>query len=401
MQSWFGKLFFLGIILSVGMTQAQGNTCSELVEQALARVGNICDGLQRNQACYGHNSLEAELISDATFDTEGDIALLQDIQRLTLRGMDVEDALWGISMLSMQANLPDTLPGQNITFVLFGDVTLENATVDSTLEDDTDTANEAEENEFSAPMQAFYFTSGIGQPDCVEAPQNGLMIQTPEGSGEVTFQANGVQVELGSTAFLQAEAGGEMIVSVIEGQATLTAFDVTVTAPAGSQVRIQLDDDGIVADAPGQPQAYDLDDLIGLPLILLEREIEIALPLQIIETIVDDDADGTTATPSASSGNLQASADGGSELACSVDGSELYTFTVDNRSDRTVLLYWIDYNCNRVLYRTILPGTTIPKETFATHPWILTDAETDETFWGPWGSNTATPFTITVTNEGQ
>ncbi|NOG50271.1 MAG: SH3 domain-containing protein [Chloroflexi bacterium] len=33
-------------------------------------------------------------------------------------------------MMRLQANLPDTLPGQNVTFVLFGDVTIEDAVHD-------------------------------------------------------------------------------------------------------------------------------------------------------------------------------------------------------------------------------------------------------------------------------
>src|SRR5690606_20836366 len=32
---------------------------------------------------------------------------------------------WGVALMQIQANLPDTLPGQNVTFLLFGDVTIE------------------------------------------------------------------------------------------------------------------------------------------------------------------------------------------------------------------------------------------------------------------------------------
>ena len=38
------------------------------------------------------------------------------------------------------------------------------------------------------PMQAFYFTSGIGDAQCNEAPDSGMLIQTPQGVGLVNFR---------------------------------------------------------------------------------------------------------------------------------------------------------------------------------------------------------------------
>lgn len=406
MKLWFGKLLILGVILCVGVVQAQETLCPELVEEALSSVDEVCTDLKRNEACYGHDSLQAELFTDAEFDTVGDIAKLLDIQRLTLSGMDVGNSVWGVTLIAMQANLPDTLPGQNVSFVLFGDVSIES-------EIDEPSGFEDEEDGFTAPMQAFYFTSGIGDAACTEAPQSGLMIQTPDGVGEVMFRANEVEIVLGSTAFLQAEPGGEMIVSVIEGQATLTAFGVSVTAVAGTQVRIELDADGAVVAVPGQPQAYDMDDLMALPLILLEREIEIALPLEALDaddssgdsSSTGDDSSETsvpdgdaTSTDDTSTGVLQASADGGTALAeCSGAGEGTYTINVDNQSSRTLLFFWVDYSCEHVQYGIINPGTTFQQGTFPTHPWILTDAETGATVFGPWGATSASDFTITVT----
>ena len=55
------------------------------------------------------------------------------------------------------------------------------------------------------PMQAFYFKTGITQTSCAEAPQDGILIQTPEGAGQINIRANDVDIQLGSTAYLQAQ----------------------------------------------------------------------------------------------------------------------------------------------------------------------------------------------------
>ena len=44
-------------------------------------------------------------------------------------------------MLRVQANLPDTAPGQNVTMLLFGDVQLENAVTNPTTTLDATAAN--------------------------------------------------------------------------------------------------------------------------------------------------------------------------------------------------------------------------------------------------------------------
>ena len=60
------------------------------------------------------------------------------------------------------------------------------------------------------PMQAFYLTTGIGDAGCNEAPESGVLIQTPEGVSEVTFNINGVDVAMGSTVLFQAQPDAAM-----------------------------------------------------------------------------------------------------------------------------------------------------------------------------------------------
>lgn len=131
------------------------------------------------------------------------------------------------------------------------------------------------------PMQAFYFQSGRDDAPCPEAPNSGMLIQTPEGEATVTLLIDEVIIELDATAYIQAEPNGELTVNILEGQATFTSQGESVTAVAGTRVAITLDEDLGAASAPSDPEAYDPDDLQSLPLDALPREIEVVDPLDV------------------------------------------------------------------------------------------------------------------------
>lgn len=126
------------------------------------------------------------------------------------------------------------------------------------------------------PMQAFYFRSGVSDRPCDEAPDSGILIQTPEGAGEITFLINEVTIELGSTIYLQAQPSAEMTISVVEGQARVAALGTTVTVPAGARVRVPLDENAIASGAPSRPEPYDDVALTSLPVQLMSQQITIA-----------------------------------------------------------------------------------------------------------------------------
>jgi len=107
----------------------QNDTCSAFVEQALAAVDDACASTGRNEACYGNFDLEAvprESAVEFTFAEQGDRVSVADLDSLRLRQLDVENSVWGVALMQIQANLPDSLPGQNVTFLLFGDVEIRN-----------------------------------------------------------------------------------------------------------------------------------------------------------------------------------------------------------------------------------------------------------------------------------
>jgi hypothetical protein len=337
------------MMVAVTLVSAQQDACSDLIQQALDFTDRVCNDAGRNQVCYGNILLSAVPVEDApefSFEAPGDIADLIYIDALQLSQLESPDE-WGVALLRLQANLPDTLPGQNVTVLLFGDVAIENAgeepppmltgTIASNanlrggpgtnfavvgsgtagMEVTIDGRNEAgdwfrmilPENDESAwiinslieiegdietlpvmtaddesggtnfgPMQAFYFRTGVGELQCVSAPPNGILVQTPQGQGEVLIRANEVDITLGSTAFLRAVPNDYMTVDLVEGEARVTALDATVFVSAGARARIPLDAEGLPSGAP-ELVVYELDDIANLPTDNLERDINIAEPL--------------------------------------------------------------------------------------------------------------------------
>jgi hypothetical protein len=261
---------------------AQDELCPSIVSTALEATNSACDDTGRNQVCFGNIALAAAArpgVDEFAFKQQGDIVDVAAVQTITLSSMDAEAGEWGVALMRIQANIPDTLPGQNLTFLLFGDVEIENA-VDVPEDGDTEAP--------LTPMQAFYFRSGIGDAPCEGAPDSGLLIQTPEGAGEIEFTVNEVNITLASTTYLQAEEGADLTVNVVEGMAEVEAQGVVQTVPAGARVSVPLDEGLSASGPPNPPEPYDEDVLVVLPLNNLEREIVIvpALTPDEIETFL-------------------------------------------------------------------------------------------------------------------
>jgi hypothetical protein len=340
-------LLVLGVLFlmptkALRKTSSQSDMCPDIVRQALTTTADLCEETGRNQACYGHSLLEAKPqpnVSRLKFDQEGDVVKVDHLRSLRLSVMDDNTGAWGISLMRLQANLPDSLPDKNITLLLLGDVEIDQAvTAVTTLEATVHTAGNINvrqtpsldarvitslvpgqvvtadgrladnswvrvrlpdnrgtgwvagwllfsESDFKnlrvveassryyGPMQAFYFRSGLNDALCAEAPNSGLLIQTPEGVAEVTLLINEVDIQIGSTVFFQAQSGGDMVIRVIEGSAQVSAFDTTYKATAGNQITVPLDESLRSVGPPTPPTAYDADDVQSLPLSLLERPV--------------------------------------------------------------------------------------------------------------------------------
>lgn len=355
---------FLAVLFIQGVVPAQNMDCPTIVKNALAAADQFCKETGRNEACYGNINLMAEAqsgIQDFIFEQPGDRTSLNTIKSLVLDPLDSENQTWGIALLRVQANLPDTLPGQNVTFLMFGDVNIIDAQISNvegsqpvaatvTITTRTSmnmrsgsstgativgklTAGEnlaadgrnaagdwlhvqavdgqsgwlfaqlvtingdasllpiiggdnpataqptAEATVQYNPMQAFYFKTGVADAPCAEAPDSGILIQTPQGAGRIDLLVNEVEISLGSTIYLQAQPNANMTIYVVEGQATVSAQGTTVLAPAGTEVSVAIDGNLSATGVPTPLQPYDVTKLQALPVAYLPDLITIADPL--------------------------------------------------------------------------------------------------------------------------
>ena len=142
------------LVLSVGVVYAQTESCEADLVSVMATVADNCDALARNEACFGNPRIESEVAGDnQSFIRIGDIVAVDELLSLQTYPLSLDDEEWGIAVLSVQANLPETLPGQNVTIILFGD-----AEVSPPIEDDS--------GETFGTMEAFYLTTGVGMTAC-------------------------------------------------------------------------------------------------------------------------------------------------------------------------------------------------------------------------------------------
>lgn len=336
---WMFGMTLAAFALCVVPVVGQAVACPALVQQALNAADAACAAAGRNQMCYGNVSITAVPADDTaqvTFEQVGDLVDVTQVQSVALSGMDTAAGNWGVAIMKLQTNVPGALPGQVVTFVLFGNVEIENAaealpTVTLTAAasaavvdvpdgetlltlnaGDVLTANgQSADGEWLrvalptdgygwvaaeavtaagdlatlviaepgtpvfGPMQAFYFRSGIGDAPCAEAPDSGLMIQTPEGVGRVTVSVNGVNMQLGSTAYLRTRPENEFGISLIEGSAIAEIDGAEQYIPAGAWITVPTDDDGLADGPPNPPQPYNNERMFTLPTVLLEREVEV------------------------------------------------------------------------------------------------------------------------------
>lgn len=119
---------------SVRAQSGDDASCPALVEQALFDLGSNCDVLGRNTACYGYNRVDAtfaQSFADDFFSQPSDRTELATLKTIQTAPLDLALEQWGIAVMNVQANVPDTLPGQAVTFLLMGDVEVENAVAES------------------------------------------------------------------------------------------------------------------------------------------------------------------------------------------------------------------------------------------------------------------------------
>ncbi|MEO1288039.1 MAG: hypothetical protein AAFV93_09725, partial [Chloroflexota bacterium] len=123
------------------------------------------------------------------------------------------------------------------------------------------------------PMQAFVFESAEDDAPCAEAPNSGMLIQTPDGVASVNILLDEVVIQLNGTGVISAQADGELTVGIIEGTAQVEAEGGISTAVTGQAIDVPLDSDLTPAGEPEDPRPFDEDEVQSLPLDLLDDEV--------------------------------------------------------------------------------------------------------------------------------
>jgi hypothetical protein len=219
------------------------------LKRALDSLHSVCNSLDRNLACYGNYQVNTQLADTAvgSFSSPGDKLPIQDIKVLSTSPLNVETQTWGLSLLKLKVNIPNSLPGQNVLFLVYGDTSITNQ---------------------SGDMRAFYFSSGLNNPSCQQAPSDGILVRSPNHL-KVTFTANGVQFTIASTLMLRATANQQMTARLIEGNATVSTSQGTQRLLPGQSTTVKLGGkNGLEpVSAPSQPTSVPLDratvDLVG------------------------------------------------------------------------------------------------------------------------------------------
>jgi LysM repeat protein len=246
-------------------------------------------------------------VPDGFFSRASDKTELVILETIQTAPLDLSSQEWGVAVLSAQANIPGALPGQAVTFLLLGDASLTNAVdpaeanpgvltgitgADTDLREAATTESASlrlipagtvlevdarsadglwlralppagpgwllrtalnpnplfdqlppEGEQRFGPMQAFTFRTGLGDPQCAEAPSV-VAVRSPQGL-TVDLNANGANIQLGSLIIMQLiPPGNQMRITVVEGQVVLdagTPFERTVSA-GFSSTRCVVDD---------------------------------------------------------------------------------------------------------------------------------------------------------------
>jgi hypothetical protein len=238
---------FDNVLFSASMTRtavAENNaSCQLLIQKAMEASDEYCSSIDSNKACYGNNTLKADLVAGSAdqFTERGDVVDVEKLQRIVASPLKPESNEWGIAVLKVLANLPRSLPGQTITMVVFGNTTLDNE---------------------SGNLESFFFSSELGQIQCEKVPDDGIMISVPEGEG-VSFMVNGAELTLTGDASITAQKNGKMEVNLYEGAGRIVSDGQEQYFGAGQQVSVQLggENGNQSIGAPSEPTSISQDDL--------------------------------------------------------------------------------------------------------------------------------------------
>lgn len=305
--------------------------CEKLIASAIQVSDQTCQRIGTNQVCYGNDRLTSDIIGDPDeFDLVGDVLGVDKLLSLQASPLNMAENLWGVAVFKLQANLEGTVPGQNVTFLVFGDTDITNA---------------------SGDMSAFYFSTGFSGIKCNGVDFDGLQVNTPDGAG-IKFSANGVELVIEGNAVLTANPGGQMNVTLVTGSGTVTANGVTQAMAPGMHVSVSIDENLEASGAPSEPQALAPEqasmvcDLTGIGCPPGETSIILIGPTPAIFSALETPPSDEGSSPTESSTNTPvlptnttASPTNTPEVICdtiSVEITDYGEFMIANNSTQTI-----------------------------------------------------------------
>lgn len=144
-------------------------------------------------------------------------------------------------------------------------------------------------------MQAFIVSTRDVDPSCVDAPNSGLLLQSPDGlSSRVRTRINKVLIEFNGTLFIRSQPNGNFSAIVLEGEARFIADDFRSEAVMGQEVTVRMDGQSQAVSAP-VPDSYDPLLIRNLPANLLGRLV--ALPEVDVAAAVEPEIVAATTEP--------------------------------------------------------------------------------------------------------
>jgi len=103
-------------------------TCPSVVAEALSALGTNCANVARNTSCYGHDTVVHTAFSqDVPYNQPAQRADLSMTKTIQTGPLDLANELWGLNVMSVNANLPNDLQPQHLVYIQMGGVEIENA----------------------------------------------------------------------------------------------------------------------------------------------------------------------------------------------------------------------------------------------------------------------------------
>lgn len=243
-------------------------TCDVVIRQAAAAAVSTCLGAGIGEACLAAGPVRVDPASDQAppvFAAPGDRMALGAARGLTTNTYDPSALSYSIAVLKIQADPPPIAPGQWITAVQYGDVT-----VSDTLQGRT-------------PFQQLTVRTGFEDPACPQAPLPAVLFHNATGQ-DAELTINGLIVRFFGTMLVRAQANGQMHLVMLNGHAAaqLDPAVAPFNVPGGGELHTPLGGDlGLTAQGPLTLHPLNTLQIAFVPLTVLPEPVAVGPPLQL------------------------------------------------------------------------------------------------------------------------